>query len=152
MKIKITLISLLIVSAALFTSTNLKAQANAEKAHIHFKHEKYNYGEIEQNSNGRHVFTFTNTGKEPLIINNVRSSCGCTVAKKPTEPIMPGESSEIKVKYNTHIIGNFRKTITVRSNADNGVVVLQISGKVVPKPKEELPVKEESKGFTPIAK
>jgi hypothetical protein len=98
---------------------------------IEFKSTEIDYGNINKNSDGTRVFEFTNTGDAPLIINRVKSSCGCTVPSKPTKPVMPGKSDKIVVKYNTHRVGPFRKTITVYSNAKNNVVILKIKGKVV---------------------
>jgi len=102
-----------------------------KQAKIEFKSKEINYGDIEKNSDGTRVFEFKNTGNAPLIIKKVKSSCGCTVASKPTKPIMPGQSDKIVVKYNTHRVGPFRKTITVYSNAVNNVVILKIKGKVI---------------------
>ncbi len=102
-----------------------------KKAKIAFKKTVIDYGTIKKNSDGTKTFEFTNTGDAPLIINRVKSSCGCTVPSKPTQPIMPGKSDKIVVKYNTHRAGPFRKTITVYSNATNGVVILKIKGKVI---------------------
>ncbi len=119
--------------------------------HIQFEENQHDFGKIQQNGNGKFSFKFENTGKEPLIIQNVRSSCGCTVAKRPTAPILPGESSEIDVKYDTRRIGRFNKNITITSNADNKSVILHIKGEVIAKPKEEVPVKNVNKGFTPVA-
>ena len=64
----------------------------------------------------------------PLVISDVHSSCGCTVPKKPKEPIMPGETGEIEVKYDTNRVMPIRKTITVLSNADTPSVSLKIKG------------------------
>lgn len=89
------------------------------------------YGKIELNSDGVRVFKFKNVGKSPLIINNVKSSCGCTVPKKPTEPIMPGKSGEIEVKYATNRPGGFSKTITILSNASEPTKRLRIKGIVL---------------------
>jgi len=102
-----------------------------KKAKIEFKQIEIDYGTIDKNADGTRVFEFTNTGDAPLIINRVKSSCGCTIPSKPTKPIMPGQSEKITVKYNTHRAGPFRKTITVYSNAENNVVILKIRGKVV---------------------
>ncbi len=102
-----------------------------KKAKIEFKQTEIDYGTINKNADGTRVFEFTNTGDAPLIINRVKSSCGCTIPSKPTQPIMPGKSDKIVVKYNTHRAGPFRKTITVYSNASNNVVILKIKGKVV---------------------
>ena len=101
-----------------------------ETAKIEFKAETLNYGTIEKGSDGVRVFEFTNTGSAPLIITKVSSSCGCTIPKKPEEPILPGESGEIQVKYDTNRVGPIRKAITVISNADTPTKVLKIKGEV----------------------
>lgn len=131
---------------------SVEKQTNNKSAHIQFENTVHNFGEIMVGANGNVVFKFVNSGLEPLLIQGVRTSCGCTVAKKPSAPIMPGDSSEIKVKYDTRRLGSFRKMITVTSNADNASVVLTIQGKVNQKPQETPPVKKDEKGFTPTAK
>jgi hypothetical protein len=78
-----------------------------------------NYGNIERGADGVRNFKFTNTGKAPLIISDAKGSCGCTVPTYPKEPIMPGESAEIKVKYDTNRIGAFTKYVTLTTNATN---------------------------------
>ncbi|MFT5738540.1 MAG: hypothetical protein ACJAU2_000451 [Maribacter sp.] len=99
-------------------------------AKIEFKTETVDYGEITKGADGIRVFEFTNTGKAPLIISDVRSSCGCTIPKKPEDPIMPGKTGEIQVKYDTNRVGPIRKAITVISNADTPTKVLKIKGEV----------------------
>lgn len=95
------------------------------------------YGTVSKGSDsGLRIFEFTNTGDAPLIITNVQSTCGCTVPSKPTEPIMPGKTGKIEVKYNMNP-GPIRKSITVESNAANyegGRITLKIKGEVVDKP------------------
>ncbi len=118
--------------------------AQEKKAKIEFKQTEIDYGNINKNSDGTRTFEFTNTGDAPLIINRVKSSCGCTVPSKPEKPIMPGETATIVVKYNTHRVGPFRKTITVYSNASNSVVILKIKGKVVDPNAVDLKRKEKS--------
>ncbi len=132
---------LLLVSAILIGWT-----ANAQNAAvIAFETETIDYGTIEQDADGNRVFKFTNNGKEPLIITNCKGSCGCTVPQWPKTPIMPGETGEIKVKYDTKRVGQFNKTVTVTSNASNGEVVLKIRGVVKANPNEEtVPLKKES--------
>ncbi len=85
---------------ALIAFIGLVQQANAQ-AKIEFKTDVIDYGEIAKGSDGVRTFEFTNTGDAPLIISNVKSSCGCTVPSKPDGPIAPGESSVIDVKYDT---------------------------------------------------
>ena len=101
---------------------------------IEFQEDVIDYGKIEQKSDGKRVFTFTNTGKSPLIISRIQSSCGCTVPKKPTEPIMPGKTGEIEVKYDTNRLNGFSKTLTVYSNATIPAKRIRIKGIVVAKP------------------
>ncbi len=147
---QISLFSFALVMLLVFSS--FKANYPAGKpAHITFETTKHDYGTLIVGANGRYAFKFTNTGEEPLVIQGVQSSCGCTVAKKPDAPIMPGQSDEIVVKYDTRRLGVFHKTITITSNADNPSVVLTIKGEVKPKPQEVAPVKPESEGFTPTS-
>ena len=126
-----------IVLGFLLVVFSLKAQETVEAKKIDedapvFKFEKevIDYGEIEQNSDGKRIFEFTNTGKSPLIINAVRSSCGCTVPKRPEEPIMPGEKGTIEVVYATQRVGPFSKSITILSNASEPTKVISIKGNV----------------------
>lgn len=96
-----------------------------------FVTEVIDYGKIALNADGVRTFKFKNVGKSPLVINDIKSSCGCTVPKKPAGPIMPGDSGEIEVKYATNRAGGFSKSITVASNADEPVKMLQIKGIVL---------------------
>jgi hypothetical protein len=119
-----------IVIIVLIAFIGLTQQANAQ-AKIEFKTDIIDYGEIAKGSDGLRIFEFTNTGDAPLIVSNVKSSCGCTVPSKPEGPVAPGESSTIEVKYDTKRIGPIRKTVTVYSNADQPIVSLKIKGKVL---------------------
>jgi hypothetical protein len=104
----------------------------AQQAKISFKAETIDYGTIAKGSDGVRVFEFTNTGDAPLIVSDVKSSCGCTVPKKPEGPIAPGASGKIEVKYDTNRVGPIRKTVTVYSNADQPIKALKIKGEVLP--------------------
>ena len=103
---------------------------------IEFKEETINYGELEKGKDdGIRVFEFTNTGDEPLLIKNAKSSCGCTVPEWSKDPIAPGAKGQIKVQYNMNP-GPISKTITIESNATNkpdGMVPLRIKGTVIVK-------------------
>lgn len=105
--------------------------AQEKVAKIEFKTDVIDYGTIEKGADGVRTFEFTNTGNAPLVISNVKSTCGCTVPKKPDGPIMPGETGEIEVKYDTKRVNPIRKTITVFSNAETPTVALKIKGLVV---------------------
>jgi len=108
------------------------------QAKISFKAETVDYGTIAKNSDGVRVFEFTNTGNAELVITDVKSSCGCTVPKKPDGPIAPGASSTIEVKYDTKRVGPIRKTITVYSNADEPIKALKIKGEILAEGKSVL--------------
>lgn len=105
------------------------------------------YGTIEQNSDPYRFFSFTNTGNEPLVIQNAKGSCGCTVPTYPKEPILPGETAEIKVRYDTKRIGNFTKTVTLTTNEATPKHVLRIKGKVEAAPAEPEAVPASTGGF-----
>ncbi len=80
------------------------------------------------------VFKFTNTGEVPLVITNVKTSCGCTTPYWPKKPIKPGESDVIKVKFNTnHKPGKQTKTITIHANTKNLTEVIRIKAYNIPK-------------------
>lgn len=121
--------NLVLVLCVAFLSFSAFAQEKVAK--IEFKTEVIDYGTIEKGADGVRIFEFTNTGNAPLIISNVKSTCGCTVPKKPDGPIMPGETGEIEVKYDTNRVNPIRKTITVTSNADRPTVALKIKGLVI---------------------
>lgn len=124
---------LLIISAFIACFViNANAQDTKEQVpdSIIFSQIVYDYGTIEQGSDGISNFEFINKGAKPLVLTNVRASCGCTVPTWPREPIQPGEKGVIEVKYNTRIVGSFNKSINVYSNAVNNYVVLRIKGKV----------------------
>ena len=107
-----------------------------------FEQEVIDYGDIAHSSDGNRVFKFKNVGKSPLIISQVKGSCGCTVPTKPEEPIMPGETGEIKVKYATNRIGSFSKTVTIISNASEEKKVVRIKGRVLESESKELQKKK----------
>ena len=117
--------------------SEIKVDPNAPT--IEFETEIIDYGKIAQNADGLRVFKFKNVGKSPLIISNIKSSCGCTVPKKPTAPIMPGATGEIEVKYATNRIGGFNKTLTIYSNASEPSKRVRIKGIVL---KPETPVQK----------
>lgn len=109
-------------------TTEQKAKAGGEE--IWFAETLYDYGEIPRGSDGTWSFVFKNLGGEALVINRVRSTCGCTVPEWPREPVAPGDSGRITVEYNTAQTGTFLKSVYVYSTAANSPVKLQIKGKV----------------------
>ena len=116
----------------LVSFVSLSLQAQEKKAGISFESDVVDYGEVEYEGDGVREFKFTNTGDDILIIASVYATCGCTVPKKPEDPIKPGESGVIEVKYDTKRVGPIRKTITVYSNASEVPYSLKIKGTVLP--------------------
>ena len=121
------------IASFLFCAT-LFAQdaAQGDKGVFKFDSEVIDYGTIAHNADGVRAFKFKNVGDSPIVITNVKGSCGCTVPTKPDHAIMPGETAEIGVRYATDRVGAFSKTVTVTSNASEGVVVLKIKGEILP--------------------
>lgn len=117
---------------------SLSATAQDKVAKIEFKSDTIDYGTIEKGADGVRVFEFTNTGDAPLIISDAKSSCGCTIPTYTKEPVMPGKTGEIKVKYDTNRVNPIRKTITIMSNAETPTVALKIKGLVVDSSKENV--------------
>ena len=141
-------VSLIFLSSILVAQNNTTDKKPVKKtgktAEITFEETVYDFGKIKYKGNGTHSFVYKNTGKKPLILTKVRSSCGCTVPKWSKEPTKKRDKNEIKVKYNTGRVGKFTKSITVYSNAKNSTVKLVIKGEVLkkePEP-ETSPIKE----------
>jgi len=112
-----------------FASTISFSQSNSyTKAEFKFETELINYGKVAKNSDGIRVFKFTNIGKTPLIITEIKTSCDCAVPKKPEAPIMPGQKGEITVSYDTSKTGGFSKMITIFSNAKKSRKSIRIKG------------------------
>ena len=93
--------------------------------------ETYDYGTILQGSDPYGFFNIVNSGTAPLIFSNCKGSCGCTVPDCDKAPIMPGDTTTVKVKYDTNRVGPINKSVTITSNALNTpVLVLRIKGMV----------------------
>lgn len=107
------------------------------KAKIDFEKLEHNFGSFKEvDGSQTYNFKFTNNGASPLILNNVRASCGCTTPEWTKDPIAPGQTGFIKVSYNPrNRPGPFNKTVTVSSNAANSSVILRIKGDVAKREK-----------------
>lgn len=104
---------------------------NRPKTSISFANMEHDFGTIKQDSENKYVFSFTNTGKEPLLIENAQGSCGCTVPNYPKEPIAPGGKGEIEVVYKPGKQENQQnKTVTVTANTEPKQTTLRISANV----------------------
>jgi len=132
---------ILLLVLPLFAAIQLNAQTTppAAKANPNAPVAKWDklvndFGSIAFNVPKTAEFTLTNAGKEPLIINSAKASCGCTNLKYAQAPIQAGQSATVSATYNAATPGLFVKTITVVTNADPNPVVLQIKGTVLPNP------------------
>lgn len=123
-------VTIVFLGTTIGCSQTTSSKDSTNKATITFTETDHDYGTIAWGGDGSFNFEFKNTGSEPLLLTDVRSSCGCTVPEWPKEPVKPGKSEKITVKYNTRISGKFNKTITVYSNASNTPVTLKIHGTV----------------------
>lgn len=132
----------ILLSSLLFMAVSVMAQ----QAVITFQKTEHNFGKINE-SDGRvsTIFEFKNEGMEPLVLSNVRASCGCTTPTWTRTPIEPGETGTVTVTYNPKgRPGRFSKTVTITSNASNATTRLYIKGEVIPaaaKPANKYPVK-----------
>ena len=130
MKKLISLAVMALFTVGAFAQTESKKE-EVKGPGISFDKMVHDYGNVVKGGDGESTFTFTNTGTEPLILSAVRSSCGCTTPFWTSEPVMPGKTGEIKVRYNTNSAGTINKSVTVSSNAvDSPTTVLRITGKV----------------------
>ena len=116
----------MIVNTVVFMPNDVQVDVGV----FEFETEIINYGTIAQNSDGNRAFVFKNVGNAPIIISEVKASCGCTIPSKPNKPIMPGETAEIEVKYATSRLGGFSKTLTVISDASEPKKIIRIKGNV----------------------
>lgn len=122
------------------SSTTAPAAARQKGAVAQFEKTEFDYGKIEKGSEPLRKFVFKNVGDEPLVISNAQGSCGCTVPTWPKEPIMPGQSGTIDVRYDTQRTGPFSKSVTLTTNEANPTRVLSIKGEVNTPPAETAPI------------
>ena len=118
--------------------TPAPAASTLTPENVAFKSESYDFGSIEEGPAAEHVFVFTNTGKEPLVIQRVQPSCGCTTPDWTKEPVPPGKTGMIKASYGTQgRPGHFEKTMTVFTNA--GTKMVSFKGNVEKAPETSVP-------------
>ncbi|MCF8714963.1 DUF1573 domain-containing protein [Joostella atrarenae] len=100
---------------------------------MQFEETEFDFGNIPQGQTVEKVFKFKNTGDAPLVVTDAKSSCGCTIPKKPEAPVAPGETGEILVKYNGSGRNAVTKTVTITANTEKGTEQLRIKAFVEPK-------------------
>ncbi|RYD75986.1 MAG: DUF1573 domain-containing protein [Sphingobacteriales bacterium] len=131
------LLLFLVAASFSFTSKNAKLPVNStfavvadNQTTVKWENQEIDLGIIKHQVPKTVEFVFTNTGKTPLIITDVKTSCGCTVAEYPKEPIAPGAKGAIKAMYSAGSMGKFSKFITVTANIPGNKVDLNIFGEV----------------------
>jgi hypothetical protein len=118
---------------------------------IKFDKMEHDFGEIMDGTPVETTFSYTNTGKSPLVVTNIKSTCGCTVPQDwSKEPLAPGESDKFTVKFNGKGNGNTMKAITVTANTETGSEVVKIKAFVKPDP--NAPQKTASPMQMPVTK
>lgn len=130
-RFNIILLSIFLLTVVSCTDKSGKT-TDKRAAEINFKETNHDFGEIEFGGDATCEFIFKNTGKSPLILDNVKSTCGCTVSEWTREPVPASGNGTIRVIYDTHRVGAFTKTLIVYSNASNSPIRLFIKGKVLP--------------------
>lgn len=117
--------------------TNLTNSIVAQPNHgalISFAHTTFDFDTLFQGSDCAATFTYKNTGDMPLYLFDVKTSCGCTIVSWSSQQLLPGDTLNITVKYDTSILGSFQKTILVKSNAVNKPkYILSIKGVIARK-------------------
>lgn len=101
---------------------------------IKLEETNHEFGDIYQGEKVNYVFTFTNIGNQPLVLSEVVTTCGCTAPSWNREPVMPGQSGEIQITFNSeNKMGRQNKGITILSNAVNSPARVTITGNILPK-------------------
>jgi hypothetical protein len=132
---KLVLLTTLVMGLVFVAKSQVAVESGNPSSMAKFKWEAttHDFSKIEQGTPVSHEFVFTNTGTTPLVISNVRGSCGCTVTNYTKEPIAPGKSGNVKATFNAAAIGAFNKSIRATANVEGANETLFIKGEVVKK-------------------
>jgi len=138
MKKIIVIFIIALISQNLFSQQANKDEISVKKqGKVVFKSTVYDFGQIPYDSEGLATFKFKNTSKNPVLISNVKTSCGCTVADWTKTPIKKNKKGTITAKYNTKSVGKFHKTLSVFFEGESEAIQLEIKGEVMNKVEEE---------------
>ncbi|MEP7196037.1 MAG: DUF1573 domain-containing protein [Saprospiraceae bacterium] len=140
--------NLILLTLGLFLTIGLKAQTPTTATPVTektggpkmvFENTTVDYGEIKKGADPLRKAIFTNKGTEPLIVKNARGSCGCTVPTWPKEPIMPGETGVIEIRYDTQRVGSINKTVSIQTNEGDEELRLIVKGNITEDHEENVP-------------
>ncbi|MBC8109464.1 MAG: DUF1573 domain-containing protein [Verrucomicrobia bacterium] len=134
MKKILAFVGVMLFASAVYAQTPVKTVATTKPAAnsvLTFKESTKDIGKVEYNKPVTVEFAFTNTGKTPLVINDVQPSCGCTRGDFTKEPVAPGKSGIIKLIYSANHVGPVNKSATVTSNSATPSTTIFIKGEVI---------------------
>ena len=124
----------LMLAAIVALAQEIEPEAQPEGPYMTFQELEFDFGDITEGDKVEHKFVFENTGTLPLIITNIRVTCGCTATDWSRDPLPPGEESSITVQFNsTGKMGKQNKVISIVSNASNPLPQVRITTNVLPK-------------------
>ncbi|MBR5984167.1 MAG: DUF1573 domain-containing protein [Bacteroidales bacterium] len=133
-------VAIMLIAGMAFSQENAPKKEKKEKAQtekvekrssILFDKLVHDFGTMEKGGDASCVFTFKNVTKKPVTLTNVKTSCGCTAADWPKEPIAKKKKGSIRVKYDSNRIGKFTKTIKVYIDGEENPIQLEIKGTIV---------------------
>lgn len=111
----IAVVAMVLLPALVSAQSDVVAD-NERYAIAKFDKLSHDFGEIERGTEAVAIFTITNQGQAPLVVENVKVSCGCTIVKWNSEPVMPQDTMQIKVSYNSNIVGEIKRSVVVKTN------------------------------------
>lgn len=128
----------MLISVSLSVSLADDKKEKKDGPQIKFERDVYDFGKIEKGQIAKYKFVFKNNGNAPLILTEVKASCGCTTPTWSKEPVLPGEKGFVEAAYNSNSgNGTFAKSITVTTNIPDKTVVLFIKGEVIVNPADD---------------
>ncbi|MGK7395089.1 MAG: DUF1573 domain-containing protein [Candidatus Cyclobacteriaceae bacterium M3_2C_046] len=126
--------ALSLIIMLMITGYSFGQNENTNGPVIKFSKDMHDFGDINSGEKVSYTFEFKNTGNQPLVLSNVLTTCGCTVTEWPKDPVAPGKSGQIEVKFNsTGRTGKQNKVITIISNATKPQERVKITANVLPK-------------------
>ena len=128
----ILLLTLFCIASTAFSQSTSNDSARMRYALAKFDRFSHDFGEIQRGEEATAVFSLVNQGLAPLVVENITASCGCTIAEWNKEPLMPQDTMQIKVSYNSNIVGAIKRSVVVKTNDIKRTrILLTITGNVV---------------------
>jgi hypothetical protein len=128
----ILLLTLFCIASTAFSQSSSNDSARMRYALAKFDRFSHDFGEIQRGEDATAVFSLVNQGLAPLVVEDITASCGCTIAEWDKEPLMPQDTMQIKVSYNSNIVGAIKRSVVVKTNDIKRTrTLLTITGNVV---------------------